>query len=82
MVSFLQCSSTALHTWLQQHVQWGIGIAVGMQKSLLGCRKLLLDKAPEPAVSVPRAKLTNPDPTATPDPEDDPPGMNLQNQIW
>ena len=26
---------------------------------------------------MPRAKLTNPDPTATPDPEDDPPGMNL-----
>ena len=33
---------------------------------------------PEPAVSVPRAKLTRPAPTAAPDPEEDPPGMNLQ----
>lgn len=44
------------------------------------CSKECGDEVPEPAVSVPRAKLTNPDPTATPEPEDDPPGMNLQSQ--
>src|SRR3954466_6788086 len=31
---------------------------------------------PEPAVSVPSAKLTNPVATATPEPELEPPGMN------
>src|SRR5215213_9162145 len=31
---------------------------------------------PEPAVSVPSAKLTRPAATATPEPELDPPGMN------
>src|SRR5258706_4727495 len=30
---------------------------------------------PDPAVSVPTAKLTNPDATATAEPDDEPPGM-------
>ena len=38
---------------------------------------------PEPAVSVPRAKLTMPPPTAAPDPDEDPPGINLRmHKAW
>ena len=34
---------------------------------------------PEPAVSVPSAKLTSPAPTATPEPELDPPGIKAES---
>ena len=34
------------------------------------------DHAPEPAVSVPSAKVTSPAPTRAPEPDDEPPGTN------
>ena len=44
----------------------------------MGLRPTILPKAagtrPDPAVSVPSAKVTIPDATATPDPEEEPPG--------
>ena len=57
-----------MHWSLQTHVEPGGNI------SWLDLEKW---SVPEPAVSVPRAKLTRPAPTAAPDPEEDPPGMNL-----
>lgn len=38
--------------------------------------------APDPAVSVPSAKLTRPLPTRAPEPEEEPPGMNLSSNAF
>src|SRR5436190_17844534 len=46
----------------------GVGLRPTMLLQPAGMR-------PEPAVSVPRAKLTNPDATATPEPELEPPAI-------
>ena len=52
---------------------------VVLRTPLVGFRPTMLLKAagtrPEPAVSVPSAKLTSPEDTATAEPELDPPGM-------